>query len=51
MLLHDDVLRYMLQKGLLDASDVVDYDLTIVELSRRNQLFKIYRRDRPGLIV
>jgi hypothetical protein len=43
--------HYLIDRGLVPASDVVDGDLVIVEVSRRNRNFKVLRAAGPGCFV
>lgn len=42
---------YLLDRGLVDPAEVVDGDLVIVDMSRRNRNFRVHRGARPGLFV
>ena len=42
---------YLLDRGLVTAAEVVDGDLSIADLSRRNRNFRVRRGARPGLFV
>lgn len=47
-----NLLHYLMGKGLVNASAVVDGELCVVEAGRRNRNFKVLRRKRsPGLFV
>lgn len=41
MLAQSDVARYLLRQGLITAKSIVDGNLTVVEMSRRNQNWKV----------
>jgi len=42
---------YLLDRGLLSPAEVVDGDVTIADLSRRNRNFRVRRGDAPGLFI
>jgi hypothetical protein len=43
--------QYLLDRGLVDPAEVVDGDLVIADMSRRNRNFRVHRGARPGLFV
>lgn len=47
----NEVVHYLLDRGLLDARDVVAGDLVVVELIRRHHNFAVMRGKSPGLFV
>jgi hypothetical protein len=52
MLLNSDsVAHYLLQRGFMTFDSVVDGDLLVLEVTRRNRNFKIIRQRYPGLFV
>jgi hypothetical protein len=46
-----NLVYYLLERGLLSAAQVVDGDYMVVEAPRRNRNFKVMNRDRGGLFV
>jgi hypothetical protein len=42
---------YLLDRGLVSPAEVVDGDLLIADMSRRNRNFRVQRGARPGLFV
>jgi thiamine kinase-like enzyme len=44
----NNVALYLLRQGLISADSIVDGDLMVVEMSRRNRNFKISRRKGPS---
>lgn len=42
---------YLIDRGLVAAAEVVDGDLSVADLSRRNRNFRVGRGARPGLFV
>ncbi|HWW62308.1 MAG TPA: phosphotransferase [Thermoanaerobaculia bacterium] len=47
----NEVVHYLLGRGLLDAADVVSGDLMVIELIRRHHNFAVMRGKSPGLFV
>ncbi|HVR41700.1 MAG TPA: phosphotransferase [Thermoanaerobaculia bacterium] len=47
----NEVVHYLLERGLLDARDVVAGDLVVVELIRRHHNFAVMRGKSPGIFV
>lgn len=43
--------HYLVDRGLVPASTIVDGDFMVVEMSRRNRNYKVVRRDGPGCFV
>lgn len=43
--------HYLIDRGLVPVSGVVDGDLVVVEVSRRNRNFKVLRSEGPGCFV
>src|SRR5215475_4720191 len=46
-----NIVHYLLERGLLSRESVVDGDLWIVETTRRNRNYKVIRRQAPGYFV
>lgn len=46
-----DLPFYLLERGLLDRDSIVDGDLRVADLSRRNRNFKVLRRRGPSYFV
>src|SRR5579859_5759214 len=46
-----NVVLYLMERGLLTASSVVDGDVQVIETTRRNRNFKIVRRESASLFV
>jgi hypothetical protein len=42
---------YLMDRGLLSPAEVVDGDVSIANLSRRNRNFRVIRGARPGLFI
>jgi len=42
---------FLMDRGLLDAGDIVDGSLSVLETSRRNRNFKVIRKNAPGLFL
>ncbi|MCB9152266.1 MAG: aminoglycoside phosphotransferase family protein [Caldilineaceae bacterium] len=47
----ENILFYLLERGLVTMHSVVDGDLVVVESSSRNRNFKVIRRKQPGYFV
>jgi hypothetical protein len=45
------VIHYLLDRSLLPATAVVDGDVVVVEVARRNNNYQVRRRQGPGLFV
>lgn len=43
--------HYLIARGLVPPSAIVDGDFAVVEAGRRNRNFKVLRRDGPGMFV
>jgi aminoglycoside phosphotransferase (APT) family kinase protein len=43
--------HYLLQRGLVSSSSLVDGDFRVRDLSRRNRVFRVQRGPHPGYIV
>src|SRR5215470_2474851 len=46
-----NLVDYLLERGLVTASQVVDGDYMVVEAPRRNRNFKVMQRDRSGVFL
>jgi Ser/Thr protein kinase RdoA (MazF antagonist) len=46
-----NLLHYLMGRGLVSASAIVDGELCVVEAGRRNRNFKVLRTRKPGLFV
>ena len=46
-----ELVRYLLERGLLSHGAVVDGDVTVIERMRRHTNFTILRRNAPGLFI
>jgi hypothetical protein len=46
-----NVIPYLLERGILTPTSVVNGDVQVVEASRRNRNFKLMRQDSPGLFI
>jgi hypothetical protein len=46
-----ELVRYLLERGLLSHAAVVDGDVTVVERARRHTNFTLLRRNGPGLFI
>jgi hypothetical protein len=46
-----NAVHYLMERGLLDPSSVVDGDIMILEAPRRNRNFKVIRRKQPGFFL
>lgn len=51
MLTHYEVARYLLRLGLVSQEQVVEGDLMVSGIPRRNANFKIVSKDRPGYLL
>lgn len=51
MLTQRQVVPYLLERGLIDPSSIVNGDLTIAEVSRRNHNFKVVRARGPSYLL
>ena len=51
MLEQSDTAHYLLSLGLVKPRDVVDEDLTVVDVSRRNCVFLATTRAGPSFVV
>jgi tRNA A-37 threonylcarbamoyl transferase component Bud32 len=47
----NDLVHYLLERGLLDYRAVVDGDVMVVEGARRHHNYSVIRRNGPGLFV
>ena len=47
----DDATAYLMQSGLIGASTVIEGDLTIKPVTRRNRNLAVSRRDGPGYLL
>jgi Ser/Thr protein kinase RdoA (MazF antagonist) len=47
----NDLVHYLLERGLLDARGVVDGDVMVVDGRRRHHNYSVVRRHGPGLFV
>lgn len=47
----NNVCYYLLDRGLITTESVVDGDLMVVDVTRRNRNFKIIRRNHPSFFV
>jgi hypothetical protein len=45
------VVRYLLDRGLLDVTSIVDGDLVVLDATRRNRNVKVFRSDGPSYLV
>jgi Ser/Thr protein kinase RdoA (MazF antagonist) len=45
------IVPYLLDHGLLSPAEVVDGDLVVADMSRRNRNFRVHRGGRPGLFI
>jgi len=46
-----NLLRHLLERGVIEPAAAVDGDVRIAEISRRHRNFKVLRRHGPGLFV
>lgn len=47
----DNVVRYLVDRGLLDTKSIIEGDLRVVDASRRNRNFQIIRRNDASLLM
>ena len=47
----ENIVHYLLDRNILSAESVVDGDLTVVDMTRRNRNFKILRKTDAGYFV
>ena len=46
-----NIAHYLIDRNIISAESVVDGDLTVVDMTRRNRNFKILRKSEPGYFV
>lgn len=51
LITRNNIVYYLLDRGLITPASVVDGDLMVIETSRRNRNFKIIRKHTPGYFV
>lgn len=47
----ENIAHYLIDRNILSAESVVDGDLMVVDMTRRNRNFKVLRKNEPGFFV